>query len=69
MPHMDEQLLYKVGDVVPESGEYECMACGSRVFFEKGDTFPTCDACGAGTELASFPYDTLAAEFWQQVPH
>lgn len=33
-------------DLVPESGEYRCTACGEAQEFEVGDDFTLCDACG-----------------------
>lgn len=42
--------VYRVGDVIPENGIYECTACGEgkkiiRQRLKKGENFPECGAC------------------------
>ena len=49
--YLDTEIVdgyWKVGQVVPEDGEYLCKDCGLVLEFAKGDYFPICDACQAG---------------------
>lgn len=44
-------IAYKIGERVPESGKYECVACEDlgmkkRLFLKEGDNFPECSSCG-----------------------
>lgn len=59
--------LYKIGDAIPENGNYICVPCGYVQYFEVGGLFTTCDACFAGTELAPEGYKAAESEFWQLV--
>lgn len=61
------KLLYKIGDVVPESGTYVCVPCGYVQPFTAGDRFTTCEACLAGTEYGPEGFQEEAAEFWQLI--
>ena len=50
-----EEKLYKVGDVVPEAGRYQCTVCGFTVEYlpkhiAMGIMFSECTLCKAGTE-------------------
>jgi len=60
-------VTYKMNDTVPEDGEYLCIACGNITFFTKGDRFPTCDECGAGTADGPGGFDESASEFWRKL--
>lgn len=64
---MSDGGLYKVGDVVPESGTYMCVACGSRAEFVAGEKFAPCDDCEAGTPDGPGGYDNPEVEFWKRV--
>lgn len=37
---------YAVTDVVPQTGEYLCTACGETTEFEAADDFAVCGSCG-----------------------
>ncbi len=37
---------YAATDVVPNTAEYLCTACGEATEFEVGDDFSTCGSCG-----------------------
>lgn len=56
--------LYKNGDLVPESGTYQCIACGNQVYFKKGDLFSECDVCFSGTEDGPEEFG-VDVEFWK----
>ena len=43
---------YKIGDMVPKTGKYQCSACGNVQVFEKGEEFTDCDACLGGDEVS-----------------
>ena len=62
---MSSSILYKIGDVVPESGSYLCVPCGYIQHFEVGGVFTTCEACLAGTENGPEGYQDPEGEFWQ----
>ena len=52
---MNEEKLYKAGDLVPAAGRYVCTVCGFAIeYLEKhlayGVKFPTCTVCHAGNE-------------------
>ncbi len=64
---IDAKLLYKIGDPVPESGDYVCVPCGYVQYFEAGVTFTTCEACYAGTDIGPEGYTEPEAEFWELV--
>lgn len=64
---MLKKKLYRIGDSVPEDGEYECVACGNSVFYKKGEIFNRCDECRAGTQNGPAGYDSPEAEFWKKV--
>lgn len=43
---------YKVGNIVPEDGEYVCVPCGMKKYFKDGDRFPNCVKClGKGRKM------------------
>ena len=58
-------ILYKIGDVVTQSGDYVCVPCGFVQHFGAGNFFTTCDACFAGTELGPENFQEATSEFWQ----
>lgn len=59
------ETLYKIGDIVQQSGMYVCVPCGYMQYFEAGSVFTYCLACLAGTSDGPAGYQTPAAEFWQ----
>lgn len=59
------QSSYKIGDVIPQTGEYVCVPCGYVQYFEAGNLFTTCDACFAGTDLGPVEYKDSQSEFWK----
>ena len=64
-----EEKLYKVGDVIPQAGEYVCVVCGVVVEYlprhiEKGAVFGVCPLCHSGSENG--PKKTHE-EFWKFV--
>ena len=64
---MDPDKLYKIGDIVPATGQYVCVPCGFVTDFTEGTAFTTCEACYAGTSIGPAGYEDPAAEFWQFV--
>lgn len=40
-----KDLIYEVGDIVPEDGYYACVPCGDRKFFKSGVRFTGCLTC------------------------
>jgi hypothetical protein len=67
MTGSEEKSLFKIGDVVPESGEYICVPCGFVQRFEAGKQFTTCEACYAGTDIGPDGYTEPDAEFWEKL--
>jgi hypothetical protein len=65
MQDVGQELLYKIGDVVPVYGAYICIPCGYIQEFNAGDLFITCEACLAGTPDGPEGYQDLESEFWQ----
>ncbi len=61
------QLLYKVGDIVPENGWYLCVPCGFADEFKAGDAFPVCKVCLAGTEDGPDGYTEPHVEYWEKM--
>lgn len=59
--------LYKIDDVVPQSGQYLCVPCGYVQYFNEGNLFTTCDACLAGTADGPEGYKQDEADFWQLI--
>ena len=59
------ETLYKIGDMIPQSGNYICVPCGYVQYFLMGEQFTTCDACLAGTNDGPEGYKETEAEFWQ----
>ncbi|OGZ97449.1 MAG: hypothetical protein A3I44_06125 [Candidatus Sungbacteria bacterium RIFCSPLOWO2_02_FULL_51_17] len=59
--------LFRIGDVVPESGTYICVPCGYTQTFYAGELFTTCLACFAGTANGPEGFTEEDAEFWQYV--
>lgn len=57
--------LYKIDDLVPQTGHYICLPCGYIQEFEAGRKFTTCEACLAGTENGPEGYQDAQSEFWQ----
>lgn len=57
--------LYPNGSTVPESGWYQCIACGNRAYFEKGALFIECDLCAAGTPSGPPGYTENDKEYWR----
>jgi len=57
--------LFKIGDVVPQSGMYVYVPCGFMQYFEASTQFGTCDACLAGTEYGPEGCQSVESEFWQ----
>ena len=57
--------LFKIGDAVPQSGNYVCVPCGYVQYFAVGEAFTTCQACFAGTELGPEGFQDPETEFWQ----
>lgn len=57
--------LFKIGDIVPESGAYVCVPCGFIQNFSAGERFTACLACLAGTSDGPEGYKDDEAEFWQ----
>lgn len=48
-----EEKFYKVGDIVPKAGKYQCSVCEFTIEFlpkhlEHGVKFPVCHVCKAG---------------------
>ena len=66
--NMDEDKLYKIGDMVPATGKYLCVPCGYVATFSAGDQFTTCEACYAGTSIGPEGYESEDSEFWQWLP-
>lgn len=54
---------YKVGGVVPESGFYVCIPCGSKRYFRAGKHFPSCLSC-FGKEKRFF---RKGLELWERI--
>lgn len=67
MPTAILEKLYKIGDEVPQSGQYLCVPCGYVQYFNEGDLFTTCDACLAGTPDGPEGYKQDEADFWQLI--
>ncbi|PIR44519.1 MAG: hypothetical protein COV10_04305 [Candidatus Vogelbacteria bacterium CG10_big_fil_rev_8_21_14_0_10_51_16] len=40
-----EDVVYKVGDEVPENGFYACVPCGSKKYLKAGAHFGNCLQC------------------------
>lgn len=65
---MDDK-IYKLGDVVPEAGRYQCTVCGIIVEYlekhiEQKVKFGVCPLCLAGTEEGpKKPHD----DFWKKI--
>jgi len=59
--------MYKIGDVVPQTGMYVCVPCGYIQQFIAREQFLTCEACLAGTDNGPEEYQDPATEFWQLV--
>ncbi len=59
--------LYKNGEQVPTSGTYQCIACGNRAYFIKGDIFRDCEVCFAGTDDGPSGFDNTDKEFWKLI--
>lgn len=64
---MDPELLFKIGDVIPKTGQYLCVPCGFVQFFTEGALFTTCEACFAGTSNGPDSFTDAEDEFWQFV--
>jgi hypothetical protein len=60
-----EKELYKIGDVIPQTGMYVCVPCGYIQQFIAGELFLTCEACLAGTENGPVDSQDPDSEFWQ----
>jgi hypothetical protein len=45
MKNMEKIVRGKVGDTVPEGGNYVCDNCGHYQYFERGDEFLDCQVC------------------------
>ncbi len=58
--------LYKNGEQVKFSGNYQCVSCGSFCYFNAGEMFRECDICFAGTEDGPDGYG-IDSEFWRFV--
>ena len=57
--------LYKIGDLVLQSGVYMCVPCGYTQFLDAGERLITCLACFAGTADGPEEYRDAESEFWQ----
>ena len=40
-----QDMIYKVGDIVAETGIYVCVPCGYKKHLKKRERFPACIAC------------------------
>lgn len=63
------EVIYKLGDKVPQAGRYQCIICGLIVEYlpkhiEKGVTFGICTLCNAGTEKGPKKPNE---EFWKHI--
>jgi rubrerythrin len=66
---MDNESLYKVGDLVPSAGRYICTVCGFIIeYAEKhlayGVKFPECPVCHAGSENGP---KQVHEDFWKKI--
>jgi len=57
--------LFKIGDSILNTGMYICVPCGFVTEFFEGETFPTCEACLAGTPDGPHDFQDAEDEFWQ----
>lgn len=60
----DEGLLWRWGQIIPESGEYTCVDCGHVEEFVEGQVFPICDVCLSGEIDGP---STPSEGFWEKV--
>lgn len=59
----DGAQTYKVGDTVPERGNYICVPCGNKKFLQVGARFKSCLMC-LGKERRSF---RKGMELWEKM--
>jgi rubrerythrin len=43
-----DQKEYKVGELSPQTGQYQCVICGYVMEFKAGEPFVICSVCQAG---------------------
>lgn len=63
---MPGDILYHKGEEVPETAQYVCVPCGFQTNLVKGEKFPECMACLAGTEDGPEEYAS-GQELWEKL--
>ncbi|MBI2063281.1 MAG: hypothetical protein HYT61_03555 [Candidatus Yanofskybacteria bacterium] len=60
------ETVFAVGSLVKEAGEYICVPCGRKQYFEKGAMFTSCFSCMANKKYEDDRF-FQDLELWEKV--
>jgi hypothetical protein len=59
----EKEKYWRVGQIIPKTGDYLCIDCGNITTFQAGDVFYVCDVCMSGDPTG--PTEGTEQGYWE----